>query len=97
MTERNSIDDATPAEWDALRSNRKALNEQYGGTHYREQSLQPIEATYLRYGYYGVKAALHTKVDKYLTRDKVDELKDLEKAKHCIELIIAFHKMETGQ
>lgn len=97
MTERNSIDDATPAEWDALRRNRKALTEQHGGTHYKAQHLQPIEATYLRYGYRGVKAALHTKVDKYLTRDKVNELEDLEKARHCIDLMIDFYKMETGQ
>lgn len=73
-----------------------ALDKQVGGEHYNKQRLQPIEATYLRYGYSGVKAALHTKVDKYLSRTKDDELEQLEKAKHCLELLIDFYKRENS-
>jgi hypothetical protein len=42
-------------------------------------------------GYMGVKAALHTKVDKYLTRDKGDPLENLRKAEHCLRLLIDFY------
>lgn len=75
----------------------RALDKQVGGSHYKDLAIQPIEMTYNRYGYQGVKAALHTKVDKYLLRDKDDELGQLEKAKHCLELLIDFYKQETGK
>jgi hypothetical protein len=64
---------------------------QVGGDHYVGMSLQPIEACWLRYGYAGVKASLHTKVDKYLTRDKGEEREQLLKARHCIDLLIEFY------
>ena len=37
----NSINDATPAEWDA--ASRKALDRQVGGSHYKDFVIQPIE------------------------------------------------------
>ena len=70
---------------------------QVGGTHYEDMDLEPIEMCYQRYGYYGVKAALHTKVDKYLTREKDDELEDLEKAKSCIDILIKYHHVKEGR
>ena len=97
-----SIDDATPSEWDeAAKVARKstmeqteglATDKQVGGTHYKEQGLEPIEVTYENFGYYGVRSALYTKVNKYLTRNKGNHIEDLEKAKHCIELQIEFAK-----
>ena len=68
------------------------LAKQVGGSHYKDQKLQPIEACYKRYGYQGVKAALHCKIDKYLTRDKDEELEQLMKAQHCIELLLEYYK-----
>ena len=59
-----------------------------GSSDYSEMRLQPLEATYLRYGYNGMKAAIHTKVDKYLTRDKGTEVEDIEKSIHCLELLL---------
>lgn len=70
-----------------------ALDTQVSGTHYKDMGLQPLEACYQRYGYAGVKAAIHTKVDKYF-REKENIIEDLEKAKHCIELLIEFAKRE---
>jgi hypothetical protein len=72
-------------------SKHNPLFTQVGGAHYKEQgSDQPIELCYRRYGYDGVMASLHTKVDKYLTRKKDDKVENLQKAKHCIELMIQF-------
>ena len=73
-----------------------ALDTQIGGSHYKAEKLQPIEACYQRYGYEGVKAALHCKVDKYLTRDKEgqDDFEQLQKAEHCIQLLLQFYKKD---
>jgi len=71
-----------------------ALNSQVGGSHYKDMGLEPVEATYMRYGYAGVKAALHCKIDKYIGRDKQDELADLNKAKHCIEMLIEYKEKD---
>jgi len=93
-----SLNDVTPAEWDAVAKGLKpgsdmlATDKQVGGTHYKEQGLEPVEVTYENFGYYGVRAALYTKVNKYLTRNKGNHIEDLEKAKHCIELQIEFAK-----
>jgi hypothetical protein len=63
-----------------------ALDKQVGGDHYKTQGIQPLEITYLNYGYEGLSAAVYTKVNKYLTRDKGDHLENLDKAIHCIEI-----------
>jgi hypothetical protein len=73
---------------------RKETGKQVGGTHYEDMGLQPLDATYMRYGYTGVKAALHCKIDKYIGRDKQDELADLNKAKHCIEMLIEYKEKD---
>ena len=84
-----SLNDVTPEEWDAV---AKASRNQVGGDHYTELGIQPLELTYENFGYYGVRSALYTKVNKYLTRNKGNHIEDLEKAKHCIELQIEFAK-----
>jgi hypothetical protein len=68
------------------------MDTQVGGSHYTDQGIQPLEVTYENFGYYGVRASLYTKVNKYLSRNKGNHLQDLEKAKHCIELQIEFAK-----
>ena len=60
---------------------------QVGGDHYIKMGLQPLEATYLTYGYLGMKAAVFTKVLKYINRDKDDEEEQISKAIHCLELL----------
>ena len=64
-----------------------ALDQQVGGNHYKELGMQPLEHTYLNYGYQGLKAAIHTKVDKYLLRRKDNEVEQIEKAIHCLEVL----------
>lgn len=71
----------------------KASSHQVGGNHYTSMGIQPLEYTYANYGYMGMKAAIHTKVNKYLGRVKDDEVQQLEKAKHCIELLIEKAKL----
>ena len=73
---------------------KKALDMQVGGNHYKTMRLQPIEACYQRYGIPGVKAAVHTKVDKYLGRDKGNPIEDIDKAIHCLELLKGFYLKE---
>jgi hypothetical protein len=89
-----SINDASPADWDrvATVARQSTMDTQVGGSHYTDQGIQPLEVTYENFGYYGVRASLYTKVNKYLTRNKGNHLQDLEKAKHCIELQIEFAK-----
>lgn len=65
-----------------------ASESQVGGTHYTDMGIQPFEFTYANYGYMGLKAAIHTKVNKYLGRVKDDEVEQLKKARHCIDLLI---------
>ncbi len=66
----------------------EASASQVGGTHYTDMGIQPLEYTYANYGYIGLKAAIHTKVNKYLGRIKDDEVEQLKKARHCIDLLI---------
>lgn len=65
----------------------RGLNTQIGGNHYLDMKLQPLEATYLNFGYLGLKASVYTKVLKYF-RSKDNELEDLQKARHCIDILI---------
>tara|TARA_R110002020_G_scaffold41344_1_gene122084 strand:+ start:450 stop:677 length:228 start_codon:yes stop_codon:yes gene_type:complete len=66
------------------------MSRQVGGTHYKEMAMEPLEFVYLQYGYAGLKAALHCKIEKYLARSKENEAEDLRKAAHCVELMIEF-------
>ena len=70
---------------------RTASETQVGGDHYLNVGMQPLEYTFEVYGYYGVKASIHTKVNKYLTREKGSEIEDIDKAIHCLELLKEFH------
>ncbi len=74
----------------------KAFGVQEGGTHYTDQELQPLEATYLRYGLVGLKASIHTKVDKYISRKKDDEVGQLKKAHHCLAILVEITELEKA-
>lgn len=67
---------------------KKALDVQIGGDHYKTMPIQPMEYSMKN----GLDACQHT-IIKYVTRfrDK-GGIEDLEKAKHCIDLLIGFER-----
>jgi len=67
-----------------------ATNSQVDGKHYTELGVQPLEATFLNFGYEGLRASIYTKVGKYLTREKGTHRKDITKAIHCLELQLEY-------
>ena len=64
----------------------KATDTQVGGNHYTKLAIQPMQYSMEN----GLDALQHT-VIKYVTRfrDK-NGIEDLEKAKHCIDMLIEF-------
>lgn len=60
------------------------LNKQVGGSHYKDQAIQPVEYIHAnKIGYF------EGNVIKYVTRWRnKNGIADLEKAKHYIELLI---------
>lgn len=65
---------------------REALETQEGGTHYTKLKIQPMEYSMAN----GLDACQHT-IIKYVTRFRDKNGKeDLLKAKHTIDLLIAF-------
>lgn len=74
-----------------------ALDRQVAGSHYKELGIQPLEATYLNFGYQGLKAAVYTKVNKYILRNKDNEVEQLKKARHCLDILIEKAEMEAAK
>ena len=75
---------------------KTGLDRQVGGGHYKELGCQPLELTYLNYGYEGLRAAVYCKVNKYQLRTKGDPVVNLEKAIHCLEIQLEFLKKENN-
>jgi len=75
-----SIDNVTPKEWDQA-IDMLAINNQVGGHHYKGNGIQPIEYIYAN----GLSWSMGN-VLKLITRDKVNKVEDLLKAKHYIDL-----------
>ena len=67
-----------------------AIKSQVGGNHYKDQGIQPLEATYANFGYEGLRASIYTKVNKYLTREKGSHKTDIEKAIHVLQMQLEF-------
>ena len=67
------------------------LQKQTGGTHYKNMAIQPAE-----YAEKNGLSLLEGNVVKYITRWKLkgQPLSDLEKAKHCIDLLIEIHNVK---
>ena len=65
-------------------SHHNPLNKQVGGSHYKDQAIQPVEYIHAnKIGYF------EGNVIKYVTRWRnKNGIADLEKAKHYIELLI---------
>lgn len=74
-----------------------ALDRQVAGSHYKELGIQPLEATYLNFGYQGLKAAVYTKINKYILRNKDNEVEQLKKARHCLDILIEKAEMESAK
>ena len=70
----------------------KPLDVQIGGDHYKAMAIQPMEYSMAN----KLDACQHT-IIKYVTRfrDK-GGIQDLEKAKHCIDLLIHFERQVTA-
>ena len=68
-----------------------ALQKQTGGTHYKGMAIQPAE-----YAEKNGLSLLEGNVVKYITRWKLkgQPLSDLQKAKHCIDLLIEIHNVK---
>ena len=73
---------------DPVVNKQTALQTQTGGTHYKNMAIQPAE-----YAEKNGLSLLEGNVVKYITRWKLkgQPLADLEKAKHCIDLLIEIH------
>lgn len=69
-----------------------AMNEQYGGTHYKKLAIQPVE--YIHKNGIGF---MEGSAIKYLTqwRDK-GGIEDLKKAKHFIEMLIEMEEVQDA-
>lgn len=63
-----------------------ALETQIGGSHYKDMAIQPMTYSMAN----GLDACQHT-IIKYVSRFRQKNgLEDLEKAKHCLDLLIEF-------
>ena len=83
---------------DSSKAVKTPLETQIGGDHYKNQGLQPFEITFANFGYFGLRAAVYTKVNKYLKRDKETHREDIEKAIHCLQIQLQFldqHEQES--
>jgi len=69
---------------------QSATDAQVGGDHYKNQGIQPLEATFKNFGYEGLRASIYTKVGKYLTREKGTHKQDIEKAIHVLQMQLEF-------
>ena len=61
---------------------------QHGGKHYAELTIQPLQFTLGAMGYEAFKGACHNHVARYTTRKKDNEVEQLKKAKHILEIWI---------
>jgi len=85
-----SIDNVTPEEWDQA-IDMLAINNQVGGNHYKGNGIQPIEYIYAN----GLSWSMGN-VLKLISRDKVDKVEDLLKAKHYIDTELPLVHGEDG-
>ena len=63
-------------------------NTQVGGSHYTEKAMQPLQLTLVNKGYNAFSGACYTKINKYTTRAKDNEVEQLKKARHVLDLWI---------
>lgn len=72
---------------------KSALDTQVAGNHYKKLKIQPMEYSMAN----DLNACQHT-IIKYVTRYKdKGGIQDLEKAKHCIDMLIEFEKNKNTE
>ena len=71
--------------------------EQVGGKHYIELGLQPLEIVLANKGYIAFSGACYTKILKYTSRKKDNEVQQLIKARHVLDLWIAEAEKEQAK
>ena len=83
--------EANTEETKPIQQDTKATDTQIGGNHYTKLAIQPMRYSMEN----GLDALQHT-VIKYVTRfrDK-NGIEDLEKAKHCIDMLIEFERNKS--
>lgn len=62
--------------------------QQVGGSHYLDMGLQPLEICLANKGYEAFAGSCYTKVLKYTSRIKDDEVEQLKKARHVLDMWI---------
>lgn len=87
----------TCAELDAKeKQTESAMAQQVGGTHYKELAIQPMELTLKNMGYEAFKGACYTKINKYMIRNKDNEVEQLKKARHVLSMWIEEAEKRNG-
>lgn len=89
LYKKNGLNDATPADWDAIRPEADPLSYQVGGDHYTKKKIQPVEYIHANEMDY-----MDGAIVKYISRwrDK-GGVKDLRKIKQFVDLIIKLNKL----
>jgi len=65
-----------------------AMDNQVGGTHYKDLGIQPLELTLKNMGLEAFEGACYTKINKYMIRNKDDKVEQLKKARHVLDMWI---------
>ena len=89
LYKKNGLNDATPADWDAIRPEADPLSYQVGGDHYTKMKIQPIE-----YIHANKMDFMDGCIVGYISRwrDK-GGVQDLQKIKQFVDLIIKMNKL----
>ena len=89
LYKKHGLNDATPAQWDAIRPEADPLSYQVGGDHYTKKKIQPVEYIHANEMDY-----MDGAIVKYISRwrDK-GGVKDLRKIKQFVDLIIKMNKL----
>lgn len=65
-----------------------AMDLQVGGDHYKTLGIQPMELVLANMGYDAFKGACYVKINKYMIRNKDNEVEQLKKARHILSMWI---------
>lgn len=74
-----------------------AFDKQEDGDHYKTLGMQPLEIVLLNKGYLAFSGACYTKVLKYTSRVKDNELVQLKKAAHVLAMWIEQAEKEQNK